>query len=108
MGKPLGELTVAELDAVADQHQVADYPSDGLKADKLEALTAVFGEAFEAELEEIVTYRLTLVDDVNGAQFNLGGEEISLDTDNPVFETTHQPTFVDLLRTHPFLVEADA
>lgn len=51
-------------------------------------------------------YRLRLVDGVNGAQFNVGGEEISLDADSPVFETKSFNAFRSA-RDLPFLEEAD-
>lgn len=50
-------------------------------------------------------YRLTLADGVNAAQFNVGGVEVELDQEHPVFETDHQPTFKALLEL-PFLKEA--
>jgi hypothetical protein len=52
-----------------------------------------------------VVYRVALVEGVNSAQFHVAGTEISLDTDSPVYETEHQPTFKALLDL-PFLKEA--
>lgn len=51
-------------------------------------------------------HRVTLVDGVNAAQFNVAGVEVELDADHPVFETDHLPTFKALLAQHPFLKEA--
>lgn len=36
----VGDLTVAKLDALAEEHGVEDYPANGKKADKVAALEA--------------------------------------------------------------------
>lgn len=103
MAAPLEKATVAELDALASEHAIPDYPADANKPEKLAHLQAALGDDFEFETPP--TYRLTLVEGVNAAQFNVAGVEIDLDTASPVYETSHQPTFKALLEL-PFLKEA--
>jgi hypothetical protein len=79
MAKTIEDATVAELDALALERNVADYPTGGVKAEKYEAVKAALGEGYEFEpdqQEPQVT--IALVDDVNGAQFGVGDEQVEL------------------------------
>lgn len=60
----------------------------------------------DAAPEQDPVYRLRLRDDVNAAQFNAGGVEVSLDADNPVFETTEVSYYLGA-RGLPFLEEVE-
>lgn len=96
------KLTVADLDALAAEHSVADYPADGLKDEKIAALEAAGVDLSASEPPTV--YRLRLRDDANAAQFNSGGEEIRLDRDSPTFETTDAAAYLGA-RALPFLEE---
>lgn len=98
------KLTVPELDALAESNAVSDYPREGLKDEKIAALEAAGVNL--AEVEPPTVYRLRLRDDVNAAQFNAGGIEVSLDADNPVFETTEASYYLGA-RGLPFLEEVE-
>lgn len=47
-------------------------------------------------------YAVELKSGLAGAQFNVGGVEVELTADSPVFETDDQGVYVSLLG-HPFL-----
>ena len=97
--------TVPELDALAEEHDVLDYPADGLKADKVAALEAA-GVELDAEPPRV--YRLQLSDEVEGAvaAFQMGDRNVELDADNPVFETTDRWEYLGA-RDLPFLVDLE-
>jgi hypothetical protein len=87
--------TVPELDALAEEHDVADYPADGLKAEKVAALEAV-GVDFDAEPDPMYHFRLK--DDVEGgvASFMAEGKAIELNADSPDFETADRSVALGL------------
>ena len=93
--------TVPELDALAEEHSVLDYPKDGLKPEKVAALEAA-GVELDAEPPRV--YRLKLSDKVEGqwARFQMGDRSIELTAENPVFETTNRWEYLGA-RDLPFL-----
>jgi hypothetical protein len=81
----LSSLTVARLDELASEHGVLDYPADGLKADKVEALEEALGSDYE--VDEKPTYVLGVADGYNGVQFQAGQQHVELEAGD-TFETT--------------------
>lgn len=79
MATPLEKATVADLDALAAAHAVPDYPADGNKADKYEAVRAALGDDYAFE-EPSLSYVELADKDVNGAQFAhpVTGEQVEL------------------------------
>jgi hypothetical protein len=80
--KTLEDATVAELDALAAQHSTPEYPAEGLKAEKYEALANQLGEGYqfdEAQAQPPATVELELADpDANAAQFAIGDEQVEI------------------------------
>lgn len=99
--------TVAELDALAEEHNVIDYPVDGVKADKMAALEAA-GIAVDS-VEPATVYSFRLKDDVEGgvASFMADGRAVDLSAENPEFETTDRSVAAGL-RDVWFLEEVTA
>lgn len=101
----LNSLTVARLDELAAQHGVSDYPADGLKADKVEALEEALGVDYEAP-DDAPTWSVSAADGYNGAQFQAGNQHVELEGDDVY--TTSDPNLAAGLRDVPFLkVEED-
>lgn len=100
----LSSLTVARLDELASEHGVADYPADGLKADKVEALEEALGADYT--VEDGPSWTVSLASGYNGAQFQAGVALISLEGSETY--TTSDGALAAGLRDVPFLeVEED-
>lgn len=92
----LSSLTVARLDELASDHAVQDYPADGLKAEKVEALEEALGADFE--VEEKRTYEIGVADGFNGVQFQAGQRLVDL-RPGETFETTDSLLYESLRGT---------
>lgn len=83
----LEKLTVAELDALAQELEANDYPADGKKDEKVEALRPHVGDEYESK----PVFTLTLVEGVNGGQFQASsGLHVALSVDSPTYTTADQ------------------
>ena len=92
----LNSLTVARLDELASEHGVAEYPADGLKADKVAALEEALGAEFE--VDEKPTYVLGVASGYNGVQFQAGQRLVELEAGD-TFETTDALLYASLRGT---------
>lgn len=90
------KVTVPELDALAAEHHVDDYPADGKKDEKIAALEAagveiVAGERFRFRLTDKTCERLSdesLRDELRVVRFWADGKRVELTADDDTFETT--------------------
>lgn len=96
-------LTVTQLDELADANDVADYPKNGTKPEKVEVLEAAGIEA--APLPPLVEFELA--EDVNRVEFAVQGFDAHVVVDEDGF-ATRDPQLIAALESHPDLVRADA
>jgi hypothetical protein len=107
----LSGLTVPELDALAEEHEVAEYPADANKAEKVAALEAADvsapGEKHRVRLTDAVREKLATVrKELQVVAFMAGGKSVVLTADDAEFETADEDVYRGLLDL-PFLEAAD-
>lgn len=93
----LSSLTVPRLDELASEHDVPEYPADGLKAEKVAALEEALGADYEVADDKPV-YVLGVADGYNGVQFQAGVRHVELEA-GETFETTDAQLYESLRGT---------